>query len=331
MEEKKKGSGLVIFLIIIIVLLASKLILLLMRGARPEGKEAGKTEKEVNEKPVREFSMSLEEANELLGYIPKSSPYGGYTYGDSSTLDMHYNAFGDKKVTVSDMNVNWLVHNTIKSMSYNTNYRKDISVYYSEYTYGGDEYLSSIYGGKSAKELEKVQVYGGGDCEGYKISDIKTVIEKKYGNVSVSFPEKVEGDSLSSCTKKDNYYICACPNGGYAMTKLKNYFGVVMGDSNLLVKYEKAEKDNSNIYLYVKVARADFKDDYKSFQLYKDGQAKELIVDTTFNSEDFYNNNSSKAFIDAVYEQYKDKMTTYKVTYASVGAHYTLTSVEPVK
>jgi hypothetical protein len=322
--KKKSMSFLVVCLVSIIIVMGGVILYLLLYG------NMGTQELDSNESKqttkLEEVYLTGEEAYELLGYVPIATPYGGGT--DAVGVDMYYTAFSNEKVMVSDMNVNWLLHNTLWKMRMN-HLEKDIYPYSTGEAIA-DEYLSKMYYGKTT-----MQIYGGGDCTAYAISDIQKELESRYGKAGITLPEKIYGDVLTECTKKDSYYICKCANGGYATSDMSEYFGTWSGDSTLVREYEKAQKDDQRLYLFFKFAKVDFKnitdDNQMTFQVYKDRFSKELITDTAFNAKDYYEQNSSKGFIESIYNQFKDKMDTYKVTYKMNGAHYILESVEPVK
>ena len=307
-NEKEKIKNVIIMLLLVVIILLSCGIIYVYNHNSQLDTERKK------QNTLEEVYLTEEEANELISYIPSARPYGGD--GRTETTNMYYTAFSNKKVSVSEMDVNWLVHNTLFEMQGKNIQKNPLPV--------PDSYRF---------------------CSSYNISELKDNLEKKYGKEikNLELPEKIEGDFLTEFEKWDEYYIMNCPNGGYALSDLGLYFGIGGGKSNLIIKYEKSKKDRTNLYVYIKFLKADFVkpdmnisesvDEYESkisFQLYKYGDSKELITDTVFNAKDYYEKNSTKSFEDSIYEQFKDEMTTYKITYQQDGAHYTLASVEPI-
>jgi hypothetical protein len=305
--KKKSMSFLIVCLVSVIIVMGGVILYLLLYG-NTDTQEFNSNETKQTEE-LKEAYLTSEVAKKLLDYLPVSRPFTGYIIDDFNNA---YSVYSNQKVEVSEMDANWMVYNAIR-------FSKRYSVECTDYGYE----------------------QGGANCEAYKIDEINTILDSYYGRNIVKLPERINGDFLFYCDKKNTEYVCHSGGGGYVAGPIDSYFGLPhdSAKSKLIVDYDRAEKENNHLYMYVKFARIDFKtpDNYGkiedvTFQLYKYGSGNELILDTVFNGKDYYEENVSKQFDDKIIEQFKDKMTTYKITYR-VGEmdSYTLLSVEPVE
>ena len=160
-----------------------------------------------------------------------------------------------------------------------------------------------------------------------------------YGVGVITLPERVDGSFLFNCLKKEDYYLCYSGGGGYVASGILNYLRTVEGRNSILIKkYERKEETEENLYLYIKFARIDFTinnkgknvEDY-SFRIYKYGDKTDLVENKDYYLKDYFAEHSTKTFQRVIYENFKDKMTTYKITYKIDGGNYLLSSVEPVE
>ncbi len=314
-ESTKNRNGLLIAILIIIIIVMGCVIGYLLWNEKQNDKTR-KEEKGSEVEKVKEVYLTDEVIKKLLNYVPVAKPYGGIpeydgVTGKSVDINMYYSAYSNKKLEVKDMDANWMVINSMGE-----NHGNDVNCSYYNYI-------------------------GGFYCESYNLETIKTTLNSHYGKDMVKLPEKVHADFLFNCEINNKEYVCRVGGGGYSTGGVNEYFGLFSdaASSVLITQFSKAEKSDNNLYLYVTFARAVFKttDEYHksnntTFQLYKYGSGNELISDTVFKGEDYYKENETKPFDAKIIEQFKDKMTTYKITY-KVGEldSYTLLSVEPVE
>ena len=312
-NNKNKGNGLLIgFLIIIIVGLLGVIVFLLI-NTNSNNKDTKIEEK--NE--LKDVYLTENVVNRLISIVPV----------DLNWTQINYSAYQNKKVEVSDIDNRYLIKKAIFSNN-------------------GVEVSCPDY------NLPE----GGHTCSAYLIDSVKSTLNSYYGKSNIELLDEVPINNMYSCYIKDNYYVCL-QGGGYGVTNVAQYFGVFCSNEieRFIIEYDRAEKDNNNLYLYVKFARVNFKttDSFKTatnttFQLYKYSNGNELVTDAVLNGKDYCPTISSKdswgniqyehdpldkkTFDEKIYEQFKDKMTTYKITY-KVGEidSYTLLSVEPVK
>ena len=288
-----------------------------MKEQKEEDKKEDKSEQIVI--PKEKLTDEEIEANELISYVPNSFPFGrSFSEND---MNMYYSAFSNKKLTVREMNANWIILNIMRKMRENN---------YSYYNDGKTEYLKP---GEKVFEEE-------GDCYFYKIEHIKEYLNRYYGEADIELPEILKGDILTDCKKHGDFYVCRCEEGGDITSDIAKYFGLYsIGHKTLLItKYDKREIVDDTLNLYVKFARVEFEtsDDFSvldntSFKLYKNSTGNELLINNTFYGKDFYDLESSKSFKTRIYEQFKDKMLTYKIAYKKYDNNYILLSVEPIK
>ncbi len=258
---------------------------------------------------LKEVYLTESTANELIEYVPVTK------FNELSDF-----AFLDKKVTVSEMNINSLVYIAMKKVQYK---------------------------GTCTKE----QFNANGICDWtYKKSDVEDSIKNLYG-LTIEMPKKVNNNFLFRCTLVDDTYACSNSGGGTTSNgPVWDYF--VFGDK-YIAKYQKALKDDNNLYIYVKFARiglegrddtAEKPEDF-NFKIYKYGNNNELIDNNLLNGKDYceadrvlndygyyiYQTRNQKSLGEKVYDNYKDKLTDYKITYKiNQDNNYSLLSVEPI-
>ena len=320
-ENTKKGNGpLIAVLLLIIAAMGCVIAYLLMNSPSNNKTQSTNTENQKQEeskgKELKEVYLTDEVAKKLMSYVPTGL----------RSLKIVYSGYSNKKLEVKDMDNAWLVTNALYK-----NERAQVSC--------------SGYGYQE----------GGHSCYAYSIDKITTTLNSNYGKDVVKLPDKVLLNNWNECEKKETAYICLI-GGGVAVSDVSEYFGVIESKEadRSLVQYEKAEKEGDNLYLYVKYARLVLKssDDFNTaekatIQLYKYGTGNELITDTilkgndycpTITKKDSWGNTNyihdpadKKTFDEKILEQFKNKMTTYKLTFKVGEADsYTLLSVEPI-
>ena len=291
MENVEKKNNLpVIICFVIGIILIVVSLVLLITSGNKDKKE------EKKEDASTEIKLTDKEKEKLLSYIPESFPY---------SKDNHYSAYGEDKILVKDMDTNWLVYTAM-------------------------QYVTEK--GECTTELFNLN----GLCDfTLKVSDVEKAIKSIYGNINITYPEKVKNNFLWGCTKKDDLYACSNSGGGYLSNSVTEYFGLY--GTRTFAKVESAKKDGNNLVLDVTYARFEFvydsaNDDLKAedltFRILKYGVGDALVDDTILSGKDYYN--SDKKFIDQIYNEYKDKLAKYKVTYSIDGSNYKLVSVDPV-
>ena len=302
-SNKKNKVPMIICLVGVLLIMAVAIFVLLSKGGaeEKENQQSGNNKPEESEK-IEEVTLSEEEAEKLISYVPVSFPY---------SKDNDYTAFTDKKTIVSEMDSKWLIYNAMNKVeNKGNNCNVDLN----------------IINGLCDFTLTKSQV--------------TESIKNLYGDISLELPKEINDNFLWHCTLVDDLYACSNTGGGYATTAVTSYFGIHV-PKRQFTRTLKAEKDNSHLYIYVKYAKLEMVYDENNdniqpgditFRIRKYGTGNEVIDETILSGTDYYEDNASKTFYDKLYEQFGDKMTTYKITYniTSEGT-YNLSSVEPVK
>ena len=290
---KKSKSGLIIIIVLILLLGVFAVCFFVLGG---NGFKKNKT-RELTEKEI----------TELISYVPYATPYP--LQSEEYNIDEQYSAYTDKKVSVKEMDKNWLLYNSMTKIN-NKGKCEDEHFNLNEicdYTLSKDDVLDSL------KNL--------------------------YGDLLIELPNEVKDNYLYKCVLGKDVYSCSNPASKHIINAVTIYFDTY-GDRSI-IKYEKIDQDDENAYIYVKYARLEMIYDENNtelkagditFRLLKYGTGNELIDEKILNASDYYDiNDISKPFKDKIYEEFKDKMTTYKLTYKFDGYDYHLTDVEPVK
>ena len=308
-EPKKKGSNGFIIVLLVIFLAVFAVWFFALGGNETLGfkkpEEApNKEEKKEDEKEesIKEVQLEAEETDKLISYVPEATPYN---------KDRDYSAYDSKKVSINEMDANWLVYRAMQDVS-------------------------------NKGECTTEQFNLNGICDfTLQLEDVKTAVKNLYGSVNINYPNVVENNFLWKCTLDNDVYACSNTGGGYAANEVSQYFRLA-GTTRTFTKHIKAEKDSENLYLYVKYAKMEMVFDEQNvdaisasdvtFRIRKYGTGNEVIDDNILSGSDYYEENASVTFYDKIYEQFKDKLTNYKITYKITGDNsYNLVSVEPVK
>ena len=256
----------------------------------------GNNSEEKKDNTPAEVKLSDEEKTKLLALIPEATPF---------SKDKEYSAYGEKKIEVKDMDANWLVYKAMQNVKEK---------------------------GTCTEELFNLN----GICDfTLKVTDVEKAFKDMYGDVKVTYPDVVQDNFLWKCTKKEDLYACSNSGGGYISNAVIDYFGV--RGTRSYAKIEKAVKDEKTLTLTVTYARFEFvydesNDDLQpgdiTFRILKFGSGDALVDETILNGKDYYK--TDKTFTEQIYNEYKEKLAQYKVTYTIDGSNYLLTSVEPV-
>ncbi len=309
-EEKKQVESpknnsrwpMILILLLAIAGVTTSLVLLIKTGGKEVLKPDLENNEHVEKDTIEEVQLSEDEFNELISFVPEATPY------DNSR---EYSAYDSKKVNVSEMDVNWLVYRAMQDVS-----------------------------NKGECTTEQFNLNGVCDFT-LQLEDVKTAVKNLYGNVNINYPTVIENNFLWKCTLDNDVYACSNTGGGYAVSEAGIYLQLA-GTTRTFTKQIKAEKDNNNLYLYVKYAKMEMVFDEQNvdaipasdvtFRIRKYGTGNEVIDENILNGSDYYEENASVTFYDKIYEQFKDKLTTYKITYKITGDNsYNLVSVEPVQ
>jgi len=304
-EKSKKGSSVLVIFLIIIIIAMGCVIGYLVMNSRDKETSSGNKEEQQTETEEINFA-SLTEIEAQKLIGQIPIPFA---------LEWKDTGFLDKKVTTSDMDINHLMYIAMHNVN-----RQGYETCTTELT--------------NANRL----------CDfTLKVEDVKSSFEKLYGT-SLSITDKVDGKFLWHCTRVNDLYACSNSGGGYCTAgSVYEYFGAGFGI--YIRKYQKAEKDENNLYVYVKFARIeieapsvdeggvacakDWKPEEVTVKMYKYGTGDELI--TSVNGKDYYEENATKILEDKLYDQFSTQFTDYKITYKINGTNYSLVSVEPVK
>ena len=303
-EPKKKGKGGLILIGVLLVVLAGVCVWYFVlggNGSKKDEKEAhSQGEKQEDQNKIKEFELDEEEADKLVSYVPEARPYD---------REKEYSAFDSKKVTTSEMDNNWLVYRAMQDVT-------------------------------KKGECTTEQFNKNGICDfTLSLDDVKQSVKNLYGDVKIDYPNKVEDNFLWHCTLDNTVYACSNSGGGYAVNEATEYFKLY-GNTRTFTKLQKAEKDNNNLYIYVKYGKVEFVYDESivnvqpgdlTFRVRKYGTGDEVIDETVLSGADFYEENASLTFYEKLYNQFNDKMTTYKITFKIDNNKYHLVSVEPEK
>ena len=305
-EKKKNNTGLIVIivvLVLIVLLLVGYICINKLNNNKNNNQDNTSTnvEGKDNDKEkvkLKTVELSDDEFQKLIGIIPME--------GDTPITNDIYTPFDNKKLTISDMSTRWM------------------------YAKASQKVTSK---GECTQELFQLN----GLCDfTLKRDDVNAMVKKLYGDINVEAPAKIDGEFLWHCTLKDDTYSCSNSGGGYAVSEPGSYFS-----KNLIIKLEEAKKDDNNLYVYIKYARIKYeKNDYYDvknandikFKLLKYGTSDELIDGTNeLIGSDFYEYPVKTTLVDKLYNEYKDKLTNYKITYKINGSDYTLVSIEPTK
>ena len=288
--EKKSKLPVILGLVIGLIVIGAAIIFLVLNNGNKENKE------EKKESAPTEVKLTDEEQNKLLGMVPESAPY---------SKEKLYSPYVEKKVEVKDMDANWLVYNAMKKVTEK---------------------------GTCTKELFNLN----GICDfTLKVSDVEKAFKSLYGEVTITYPEVVQDNALWKCTKSNDLYACSNSGGGFVSNNVIDYFDLY--GSRTFTKIDKATKDDKYLYLDVTYARFEFVYDASNselqagditFRILKFGMGDALVDETILNGKDYYK--AGQKFTDQIYNEYKDKLAKYKLTYAVDGSNYKLLSVEPV-
>ncbi len=296
--KKKSKAPMILGLVVGLAIIAAALVVLLTN--KPTEPEKDKEEPPVEDK-IEETTLSEEEATKLIGYVPYSTPY---------SKEKDYSAFDSKKVSVNEMDANWLVYNAMIEVT-----------------------------NKGTCTTEQFNLNGLCDFTLTK-ADVEKKVKELYGDANIEYPNVVGNNYLWHCTLDKDVYACSNSGGGYALSDVGKYFD--LEGSRVFTKYQKAEKDSKTLYLYVKFGKlemvydeqnaAELKASDITFRVRKYGTGNDVIDEAILNGQDYYEANSDKKIYDKVYEKFGEKMTTYKLTYnITSGGLYNLVSVEPVQ
>ena len=262
----------------------------------------GKLEGTVKEKTTEEGIQSVELSSTEAQELIKYVPV-------PMTPEWIDNAFLSKKVTPEEMDINHLMYNVMQRTTKNNNCT-----------------------------IEHMNANGLCDFT-LKVEDVKVNLKSMYGDAISYLPNKVDGGSLWHCTLEGDVYACSNSGGGYCTGgPVDSYFK----ENNQIVKYQRAEKEYENLYVYVKYARVevsapsvgcerDLTTNEVTLQLYKYGTGTEKIIKNVLNGTDYYKANDTTPLSEKLYNQFGVQFTDYKLTYKIDGVHYTLVSVEPVE
>ena len=304
-KEKKGPSKILILLLIVVVIFAIWFFalggneMLGLKKAAEEPKQEEKVEEPKNK--IETVELTEEEANKLINYVPESTPYAP---------ENDYSAYDSKKVNVSEMNTNWLIYLAMQDVS-----------------------------NRGTCTTEQFNLNGICDFT-LNLEDVKASVKDKYGDINIDYPQEITNNFLWRCTLDNDVYVCSNSGGGYAASAAAIYFKLA-GTTRTFTKFQKAEKDSNNLYVYVKYAKIEAVFDELNvdtldasgltFRIRKYGTGNEVIDENILNGKDFYEESGTPSFYDKVYDQFGDKMTTYKITYKINGDSYNLVSVEPEK